>query len=1254
MMIMRKTSKLFAALLMVSAALSCSKEISNNTPEEKPSDEPTVTVSFAVSSEDTKTELIDGVDNKKHVSWKEGDKITIFCANGKTTTSVAPEDGTEVVFEAEIPAGGVADEYYAVYPSSAATCQDGAFTVTVPETQYGAFATGNVSVAKLYADGKTTSQFCNVTSFVKVVINDDAYTKVVLTAVGGEKIAGTLPVTLDGDKPVIGEATEGTNVITLNVNQPGTYYIAVNPVVCKKGFSVQYYKGDTKAGGYFLDQQITLGRSKISSLGTLEDRMGAFYVSVEGAGAQTGKNWANAMSAAKFKDFIKIKDSAAERTAYAAMLDGATIYFATGEYDFGTLLYVGFNADMEDYVNITFDGSYSTSTGEKDPSRRTVFTGGESHQIFFLREWVKATFNDCSFVDSKGVESSEAAVKMGDPNSWLIANNCRFENNFNESRGGALAVANGRVELNDCTFSGNTASCGAAFTVDNKDHESPDGGNVIMIGGTISGNNNTDATAGGAICCFGGGPLSVSNVEFTENTSVANGGAFQMIYQPVTTTFTSCTFGGQEGKGNTAKHGGAVAVKDRTATFTDCTFAYNSATGDGGAVLANGSSNLTFNGCTLNNNTCVGLGGCFDIEGGARVTLGKNGSTVSSISSNNAPTGGAFYVKSGSKLTLNECTVNGNKATSKGGVIFATGSSTECNINGGTISGNSAPQGGVAYAETSGKVIVSKNGAAVATISNNTASTNGGAFCISNGGDVTLSECAVNENKATTTGGAIYIDGSSSKLNDNGSSFASNTATSHGGAIMISGAPDATLTGTKFNSNSSSAQGGAISVRNPADATKECVVTLSSCSFDQNSSTADGGAVLAFGKSKVKIDGNSSFTKNHSSAFGGALAATSGSSSTISAFDISGTSEFNGNYSSKDGGAIHIRSTAASSIKGASFIGNNVKNTRCGGGAVLVYKGDVTIEDCYFKGNYTPQSTANDYGGAIMVGDRGTGTSEGGTIIAKINHCFFESNHAFGGGAIALGDTQAKVYANACSFKGDYCKDTNCGTTMYVWAGAELCLNNCTILDGTYQSVLGTTGSSCAWIYVNQANCQTVLSNCSLIGEVRSTDGSTNKIWVNNNAAILHMKSNTKNNHWSINSIITSISEGVRCIYCESAATWTSYYTKRASTSGGTWNSNSSDGYACNGTTNYFGGLNMQSSGTTPDTNYWAWNGTMSNIPSGSKNGKAMLADVKNKINSANSVFYTWLNDIGALDKDQLGNARGATTWPGAYDGTNK
>ena len=45
----------------------------------------------------------------------------------------------------------------------------------------------------------------------------------------------------------------------------------------------------------------------------------------------------------------------------------------------------------------------------------------------------------------------------------------------------------------------------------------------------------------------------------------------------------------------------------------------------------------------------------------------------------------------------------------------------------------------------------------------------------------------------------------------------------------------------------------------------------------------------------------------------------------------------------------------------------------------------------------------------------------------------------------------------------------------------------------------------------------------------------------------------------------------------------------------------------------------------------------------------ALTADINTEIQNADTDFYTWLSDIGALGKDIEGKSRGATSWPGCY-----
>lgn len=1071
-----KKIELLMTFAMIAAVVSCSRQETDI--NEVPDGFRTVVFSAAPETGGFSKTALSGDGQEKTVNWVKDDEIRIFYTGGSATAQ-AQAGGAKTTFSATVPQG---DSYFAVYPSSAATFSDETFTVTIPAVQDGLFANGNVSVSRLYET--EPSVFYNVTSFVKVVVNDADYSKVTVKAVGGEMIAGEMAVTLDSDdKPVPGVVANGTSEITLNVSAPGTYYVAVAPgVYFSKGILVNYFKGDVPSGSYFINGEFTIARSRIASVGALEERLGNIYVSVEGAGNKSGADWANAMSSEGFINLVGYEADHSAAVAKAAMLRGTTFRLASGVYSYNAMVELKCTQGS-DMVSYTVDGGYYN--GVKDAQNHpTEFSGMDEHTVFFIGENMDITFSDCQFTHSKGEAGNEAAVKLSHESARLTADNCVFRDNVNSSRAAGLGIANGYVVLNNCSFINNTASCGAAFTVDNKDA----GGAVVMRGGLVKGNSCTGTEAAGAICNFGGVSLAVENVVFEDNVSVANGGAFQMIYEPVSTVFTGCTFG-TEGHGNNAKHGGAVAVKgsSASATFDGCSFTANTASGDGGAVLANSSASLVFNGCSFSGNKGT-KGGCFDVEANAAVTVGKKGDIVSTISGNNGSDGGAFNILTGGVVTLNDCTLSGNTASTKGG--------------------------------------------------------------------------------------AVYLNGGTSKIYANGCTFTSNVA-----------------------------------------------------------SGKEGGAITAWASAKVYVSGG--LFSGNKSKWGPAIELESSSRA-----EVTGNTVFSNNEASGPGGAMFVSGSTAV-ISGASFIGNS---TATFGGAILAKNGTLEATGCVFKDNYSNGSTASNYGGAVCLGEKGSSTN--GAILAKLNQCFFTGNHAYDGGAICMNDTGAKMYMNACAFYKDYCTESAGGATMYYNYGNAFHMNNCTVLDGTWNAN-GSSSINDAWFYFNRA-CKFTISNCTFIGDLRKVDGGA----AQTDGGLLRFK-NGNNTGYAINNIIAPKKENTYAAYIAGTFSCTSYYCKRAGNYGGTnWSSSSTDGY--NAYASAFEGLttHADASGTYAD-NYYSWDGTMTGIPSGSQVGKAQLSDVNSRISESDADFYSWLQSIGALDKDQLGHTRGTTTWPGAFDGTN-
>ena len=65
------------------------------------------------------------------------------------------------------------------------------------------------------------------------------------------------------------------------------------------------------------------------------------------------------------------------------------------------------------------------------------------------------------------------------------------------------------------------------------------------------------------------------------------------------------------------------------------------------------------------------------------------------------------------------------------------------------------------------------------------------------------------------------------------------------------------------------------------------------------------------------------------------------------------------------------------------------------------------------------------------------------------------------------------------------------------------------------------------------------------------------------------------------------------------------------------------------------------------DKCYWSWDGTLTE---GANTGKITSSEFIETLTTAQPDFKTWLQEIDALDKDQLGNSRGSGEWwPGSY-----
>lgn len=207
-----------------------------------------------------------------------------------------------------------------------------------------------------------------------------------------------------------------------------------------------------------------------------------------------------------------------------------------------------------------------------------------------------------------------------------------------------------------------------------------------------------------------------------------------------------------------------------TVTITGLTITNGNAS-NGGGIFSTGNVKITY--CTINANTATSLGGGIDIQGIGLI----HHTTISNNTSGN--NGGGINISGGATtvITMYDCTISGNTATSSsgmGGGIKITNNNTTLTMTNCTVSNNTAKNGGGSDVNAgdlfAGNTIIAQNTATVGgnDITGNMASsyhTNGNNF-IGDKGAVTAFVNGVNGDQVGTT--ATPINAMLGALTNNG------------------------------------------------------------------------------------------------------------------------------------------------------------------------------------------------------------------------------------------------------------------------------------------------------------------------------------------------------------------------------------------------------------------------------------------------------------------------------------------------------
>ncbi len=348
-----------------------------------------------------------------------------------------------------------------------------------------------------------------------------------------------------------------------------------------------------------------------------------------------------------------------------------------------------------------------------------------------------------------------------------------FSNHIlNNMHGGVFYVTGGTLDFAGCTFEGNDTRWTYTGT--------PASGKILNQGSVMTnyGANCTfrDSTVFLSNVCTSGGVLylpdaatggyfHVDKCRFHQNSSTGSGTVFRMPKNDGNSLVVS----NSRFTRNTSSASGAVAAvfKNTEATFSNCTFEYNTAASFGGCIYVGGETSfsvsevkpVTVSDCVFNHNNASGGGGAIEVSNagcdGTDKTCNSDIEILRCTFTDNSSVayGGAVGIRSCGNASVRDCVFTGNYTTKLAG----TGSGGALSVRDGNKSGytGNVTVSGCSFADNH-----------TATDGTNFNTIRGGALQINAYGsdasmDIRMDKCVFVNNYATQ-GGAVRCHGSAS------------------------------------------------------------------------------------------------------------------------------------------------------------------------------------------------------------------------------------------------------------------------------------------------------------------------------------------------------------------------------------------------------------------------------------------------------------------------------------------------------------
>ncbi len=523
------------------------------------------------------------------------------------------------------------------------------------------------------------------------------------------------------------------------------------------------------------------------------------------------------------------------------------------------------NTDFEDNSAgssggaINYDGAgNSTITNSRFKRNSSIQNGGAISKNDGNLVIDSSTFgNPALLADGNTAGSAGGAIAVPFSGDLTVQNGSGFYGNQSFMGGGAIGFSGfGTLIVSDTNFLSNKSTNYVGGAVDVSGFTTSAQFSTVTFGGPNAADGNSCVGPGGGAIYSSGHDLTLSDVDFGNNSTTGNGGGVyftsgrgpgSFLFNTGTVNFNSAPNG----------NGGAIFTENGDVTLIDVDFDQNTAEQSGGALavqpLNTGVDQFSqTRGSYTNNSTANVWGGAVFIDNSSAPVNNVSFDTVNFDNNSAGGSGGAISVSADNSLVILEPAFTNNTAVSDGGAL-AIGLIPTATIRN-LVTPNNLFDNNQAIFGRGGAIFSAADSLIVDNLifSHNSADGNGGAISLNRdavGPQITLTSTSTDYDTNTTaaSGGAVWCEQEFNVICDlnfdgNGGAhgFADNVAGDSGGAIAtnynITGVPNIlNITDTFFNNNNSTDNGGAISMNVDT-------ANISNTSFLQNRS-GDGGAV---------------------------------------------------------------------------------------------------------------------------------------------------------------------------------------------------------------------------------------------------------------------------------------------------------------------------------------------------------------------------------------------------------------------------